>query len=119
MVRRGSKRRSPTHVPVYPNAELTTAGARRAVWEGRAQMTRGGLSRDDLMVSNSTGKIVSKRASRASKVQFERNGLAPNANIAYKGAQYRAARRAPREEDGEEAPTDAQHMDWEQILRDA
>ena len=84
----------------YPNPDLTTAGQRRAVWEGRALKTRGGLNKGDLMVSNSTGKIVSKRASRASKRSYERNGLQPNRNIAeFRGTHH--------------------HMDWEEaLLRD-
>lgn len=38
----------------------TTAGMHRQVWEGRAKMTKGGLTKADLMISR-TGKIVSKR----------------------------------------------------------
>ena len=88
------------------------AGARRAVWEGRAQKTRGGLTRDDLKVSKSTGKIVSKRASRASKRSFERNGLRPDKNIAYKGAQYRGTKKP-------EEVKDAEDLDWQALLNDA
>ena len=62
---------------MYPSSDLTLAGQRRAVWEGRAQKTRGGLTRADLMVSKSTGKIVSKRASAASKRSYRKNGLTP------------------------------------------
>ena len=109
---KGDNRKSKT-VPTYPNPDLTTAGARRAVWEGRAQRTRGGLTRNDLKVSKSTGKIVSKRASRASKINFERNGLRPDRNIAYKGAQYRGARMT------EENVKEAEDLDWEALLRDA
>lgn len=114
MGRRGSKRksRSSKTVATYPNTDLTTAGARRAVWEGRAQKTRGGLTRDDLKVSKSTGKIVSKRASRASKRNFERNGLRPDKNIAYKGAQYRGTKKP-------EEVKDAEDLDWEALLNDA
>lgn len=115
MARRGSKRksRSSKTVATYPSADLTTAGARRAVWEGRAQKTRGGLTRDDLKVSKSTGKIVSKRASRASKRSFERNGLRPDKNIAYKGAQYRGTKKT------DEDVKDAEDLDWEALLNDA
>ena len=69
---RGSRRQSkPTK---YPTA-TTTAGQRRQVWEGRAEQTHGGLTRKDLM-KNKNGKIVSRRASRASQRTFARNGLA-------------------------------------------
>ena len=109
MAKRGSKRGSPSP-PTYPDAALTLAGQRRAVWEGRARKTRGGLTRDDLMVSKSTGKIVSKRASRASKRAFARNGLRPDRNIAFRGAG--ATDRRTEVESAEET-------DWEALLRDA
>ena len=116
MGRRGSKRgsRASKNIPTYPSADLTTAGARRAVWEGRAMKTRGGLTRDQLKVSKSTGKIVSRKASRASKKNFERNGLRPDRNIAYKGAQYRGAKKAD-----EDNVMDGENMDWEALLNDA
>ena len=69
---RRSRRRSKT--TKYPTA-TTTAGQRRQVWEGRAEQTRGGLTRKDLMESKS-GRIVSRRASEASKRTFEANDLA-------------------------------------------
>ena len=49
----------------YPTA-TTLAGRYRQVYEGRAERTRSGLTKKDLKVSKS-GKIVSKRASRAAK----------------------------------------------------
>jgi hypothetical protein len=115
MGRRGSKRgsRSSKTVSTYPSADLTTAGARRAVWDGRAQKTRGGLTRDDLTVSKSTGKIVSKRASRASKLSFQRNGLRPDKNIAYKGTQYRGTKNTDEDVNGPE------DLDWEALLHAA
>ena len=61
-------------IPLYPTA-TTLAGQRRQVWEGRAQMTTGGLTQADLMESKS-GKIVSRRASAASKRNYATNGLA-------------------------------------------
>ena len=76
--------------------------------------TRGGLTRSDLKVSKSTGKIVSKRASSASKKNFERNGLRPDKNIAYKGAQYRGALKA-----NDDRVMDAEDLDWEALLNDA
>lgn len=61
---------SPT---LYPTAE-TLAGQRRQVWEGRAQKTRGGLTKADLKVSKS-GKIVSKAKSSAGRKMYKANGL--------------------------------------------
>lgn len=58
----------------YPTAE-TLAGQRRQVYEGRAKKTRGGLTKKDLKLSKSTGRVVSKRASKASKKSYKRNGL--------------------------------------------
>ena len=67
-------RRSPRSVPHLPTAK-TTAGQRRQVYEGRAQMTAGGLAKKDLKRSKS-GKIVSRRASAAAKRNYAANGLA-------------------------------------------
>ena len=50
----------------------TTAGIRRAVWEGRLRSTKGGLTKKDLKVSKS-GKIVSKKASAAAKKRLQQN----------------------------------------------
>ena len=94
---RGS-RKSPARTTKYPTAE-TIAGQRRQVWEGRAERTKGGLTRADLMM-NKQGKIVSKRASRASKKAFERNGLVPDRTGAFRGAQS------------------VERIDWERILPD-
>jgi len=69
-------KKSKTNIPKYPKAALTLASARRAVYEGRAQMTKGGLTKSDLKVSKSTGKIVSRRKSKASKKMYSANGLA-------------------------------------------
>ena len=57
----------------YPTA-TTIAEQRRQVYEGRAQKTRSGLTRKDLMRSKS-GKIVSRRASAAAKRNYRTNGL--------------------------------------------
>ena len=75
MPKRSSKKRNSKKSVVYPDA-TTLAGQRRQVWEGRADMTRGGLTKEDLMVSKSTGVIVSKKASKSSLRNFQRNGLA-------------------------------------------
>jgi len=45
---------------------LKKRGTREQVWNGEAHSTSGGLTRNDLMISN-TGKIVSKKASEKSK----------------------------------------------------
>ena len=45
---------------------LKKRGTREQVWNGEAHSTSGGLTRADLMISN-TGKIVSKKASEKSK----------------------------------------------------
>ena len=45
---------------------LKKRGTREQVWNGEAHSTSGGLTRQDLMISN-TGKIVSKKASEKSK----------------------------------------------------
>ena len=50
----------------YPTA-TTLAGQYRQIFEGRADRTRSGLTRKDLTVSKSTGKIVSKKKARAAK----------------------------------------------------
>lgn len=64
--RKSPKRKSPKRKSGGSQAQ-TTAGIRRAVWEGRLSKTKGGLTKKDLMVSKSTGKIVSKKASAAAK----------------------------------------------------
>ena len=40
-------------------------GTRRQVWNGTAKRTSGGLTKADLMISKSSGKIVSRKASAA------------------------------------------------------
>ena len=59
----------------YPTA-TTRAGQFRQVYEGKALKTLGGLTKDQLMQSASTGKIVSIAASTAGKRRFMENGLA-------------------------------------------
>ena len=49
-------------------------GTRNDVFEGLAEKTRGGLTRDDLMLSK-TGKIVSKKKSLAAKASYEKYGF--------------------------------------------
>ena len=50
-------------------------GTRNDVFEGIAEKTRGGLTREDLMLSK-TGKIVSKKKSMAAKASYEKFGFA-------------------------------------------
>ena len=61
-------------VTKYPTA-TTLAGQRRQVWEGRAQMTWGGLTKSDLIQSKHTGKIVSKKASRSAQKRYKGSAL--------------------------------------------
>ena len=42
-------------------------GSRQEVWDNLCTMTRGGLTKDDLMMSK-TNKIVSKKKSMAAKL---------------------------------------------------
>lgn len=48
---------------------LKSVGTRDEVWEGRAIRTRGGLQKEDLMVSK-RGRIVSRAQSEAAKARF-------------------------------------------------
>ena len=52
----------------------TTAGIRRAVFEGRLEKTPGSLRNNDLK-ENNTGKIVSKAASLAAKKNYRTQGM--------------------------------------------
>jgi hypothetical protein len=49
-------------------------GTRSDVFEGLAEKTRGGLGKDDLMLSK-TGKIVSKKKSLAAKASYDKFGF--------------------------------------------
>lgn len=46
---------------------IATVGSKREVFQGRAKHTSGGLVKNDLKRSASSGKIVSKKASAAAK----------------------------------------------------
>ena len=50
-------------------------GTRADVWSDTCTMTRGGLTKDDLMLSKN-GKIVSKKKSLAAKASYEKFGFA-------------------------------------------
>ena len=49
-------------------------GDRMSVFEGRCKMTRGGLTKKDLIVSKS-GKIVSKKKSERAKENYSKYGF--------------------------------------------
>ena len=49
-------------------------GDRTAVFNGEAEKTRGGLTKDDLMVSR-TGRIVSKKKSLAASESYKKFGF--------------------------------------------
>ena len=55
-------------------------GTRSEVWNGDAQMTRGNLTKDDLIMS-SNGRLVSKRKSEAAKKNYEKYGFNKRAEI--------------------------------------
>ena len=60
----------------YPRSMfLTVSEQRREVFEGRAEMTKGGLTKQDLKLNTKTGKIVSRRASEIAKRRYKENGL--------------------------------------------
>ena len=48
-------------------------GDRSSVWSGEAKQTRGGLTKEDLMMSKS-GKIVSRKKSESARAWYEKNG---------------------------------------------
>lgn len=47
--------------PASTNATIPKFGTKDQVWRGECKMTKGGLSKEDLMV-NAKGKVISKRA---------------------------------------------------------
>ena len=49
-------------------------GTRQEVWEGECTMTRGGLTKDDLILSKSN-RLVSKKKSEAAKAAYEKFGF--------------------------------------------
>ena len=49
-------------------------GDRQSVYDGLSKMTRGGLMKDDLMLSKS-GKIVSKKKSERAKENYAKYGF--------------------------------------------
>ena len=56
---------------VHPTTKFKKKkGSREQVWKGVAQETSGGLRKKDLMISK-TGKIVSKKASKAASERMK------------------------------------------------
>ena len=49
-------------------------GSRSEVWEESVTMTRGGLTKNDLMLSK-TGRIVSRKKSEAAKAAYDKFGF--------------------------------------------
>ncbi len=49
-------------------------GTRQEVWEGECTMTRGGLTKDDLILSKSN-RLVSKKKSEAAKAAYAKFGF--------------------------------------------
>lgn len=68
-------------------------GSRQEVFEGISEMTRGGLTKADLMVSR--GKIVSKKKSEAAKASYAKYGFAKRQRspVAGKPAEKKRRRR--------------------------
>lgn len=48
-------------------------GTRQEVYDGLSEMTRGGLKKDDLILSR--GKLVSKKKSEAAKASYAKYGF--------------------------------------------
>ena len=49
-------------------------GDRQSVYDGQCKMTRGGLTKDDLLMSRN-GKIVSKKKSDRAKEDYQKYGF--------------------------------------------
>ena len=49
-------------------------GTRQQVWDEECTMTRGGLSKDDLVLSKA-GRIVSKKKSEAARASYQKFGF--------------------------------------------
>jgi predicted small metal-binding protein len=55
--------------------DIPAVGDAKAVWEGLARHTPGGLTKKDLMISPSTGKVVSKKKYRAGVLLAKQYGI--------------------------------------------
>ena len=49
-------------------------GTRQEVWDGECMMTRGGLTKDDLVLSK-TGRLVSRKKSEAARASYAKFGF--------------------------------------------
>ena len=49
-------------------------GTRQEVWDGESSMTRGGLTKDDLVLSK-TGRLVSRKKSEAARASYAKFGF--------------------------------------------
>ncbi len=58
-------------------SQMKKYGTRREVWSGNAEMTKGGLKKDDLKVRARDGKLVSKKKSALGKASYAKNQLKP------------------------------------------
>lgn len=54
-------------------------GSRQDVWDGVCTMTRGGLTKDSLILKN--GKLVSKKKSEAARAAYEKYGFSKREEI--------------------------------------
>ena len=70
-------------------------GTRNDVYEGLAEKTRGGLTRDDLVLSK-TGKIVSKKKSLAARAAYEKFGFAKRTKEKVEEEEKPVAEEAPK-----------------------
>ena len=55
-------------------------GTRQQVWDEECTMTRGGLSKDDLVLSKA-GRIVSKKKSEAARASYQKFGFQKRARV--------------------------------------
>ena len=58
---------------VNKEKKMLKYGDRNSVWNDEAKQTRGGLTKEDLIMSKS-GKIVSKKKSESARAWYEKNG---------------------------------------------
>ena len=59
-------------------------GTRQQVWDEECTMTRGGLSKDDLVLSKA-GRIVSKKKSEAARASYQKFGFQKRARVQGRG----------------------------------
>ena len=71
-------------------------GSRQEVFDGLSEMTRGGLTKADLMISR--GKIVSKKKSDAAKASYAKFGFKKRAPVKPEPKKRRRRKKAVIEE---------------------